>query len=322
MSVRFQPEELLAHKWIDRLKLRHPINIEKIVGAFADISYDHIPIDADAVLIKSPKCGKKPIIILDTDLHQNRITFTLAHELGHILIPWHAGTFACSPVESISRHPIEALIHRDMETEANRFASEFLMPTAIIRKVFDASNDINEVIVWAANAKISSIAASIKLSKALPSGFLMVEIAPNQIVLKSNRTAGTFMDAPIVGKRLIMKAFNELGATITKVQTSSSEILWIDTRSCKLSHPKLHPNADSRIIIKEIIDDLGCKDCRPSINGVIGAANGMSQTKEGQTDLFTILKGRFLNRDDLQHVIEHPRFDEFLAAKAHEIRPK
>ncbi len=55
-----------------------------------------------------------PVILVNRDSTTDRKRLTLAHELGHLVL--HTGT----PTE-------------DMETQANEFAAEFLMPEAVIR---------------------------------------------------------------------------------------------------------------------------------------------------------------------------------------------
>lgn len=60
-----------------------------------------------------------PLIIVERKMPNDRKRFTLAHELGHMVM--HA----------MCNDPIS--IHRDREDEANRFASEFLMPASRIR---------------------------------------------------------------------------------------------------------------------------------------------------------------------------------------------
>jgi len=59
-----------------------------------------------------------PIIIINSNFDNDRKRFTLAHELGHLLM--HNGDI---PIPD----------YRDRETEANRFAAEFLMPEAAIK---------------------------------------------------------------------------------------------------------------------------------------------------------------------------------------------
>jgi Zn-dependent peptidase ImmA (M78 family) len=57
--------------------------------------------------------GKPPLVLLNGAMPADRLRFTLAHELGHLIM---------------HRFPTS-----DMETEANKFASALLMPEADIR---------------------------------------------------------------------------------------------------------------------------------------------------------------------------------------------
>lgn len=79
--------------------------------------------------------GNNRIIILynsDTDTKQaSRIRFTLAHELGHLILG--------HPFETknavLSRHGITDKENRVFEVEANHFAREFLAPTFLVNSV-------------------------------------------------------------------------------------------------------------------------------------------------------------------------------------------
>lgn len=57
-----------------------------------------------------------PMIFVNQDAPMDRLRFTLAHELGHLVM--------------------HAFPHPELEEEANRFAAEFLMPVANIRTQF------------------------------------------------------------------------------------------------------------------------------------------------------------------------------------------
>lgn len=75
----------------------------------------------DGVTFRAP--GLPPLIVLNTDQPADRMRFTLAHELGH-LVMHHA-----QPTQ-------------DMEQEANDFASSFLMPSRDIRPYFARRVDL------------------------------------------------------------------------------------------------------------------------------------------------------------------------------------
>lgn len=60
---------------------------------------------------------------------RSRQRFTIGHELGHFLLPWHRQTtFQCT-TEDISSGS-----KKDWEVQANQFAAELLMPEPLVRR--------------------------------------------------------------------------------------------------------------------------------------------------------------------------------------------
>lgn len=58
---------------------------------------------------------------------RTRQRFTIGHELGHFLLPWHhQSTFECT-AEDISNRT-----RKDWEAQANQFSAELLMPKALV----------------------------------------------------------------------------------------------------------------------------------------------------------------------------------------------
>ncbi len=95
-----------------------------------------------------PKSDRHIVILLNDKQHRHRKRFTLAHEIGHILLGHDPAIF---DGESI----IEAR-QAWQETEANRFASELLLPVPELKKhgmltvyemseMFDVSYDVAEI---------------------------------------------------------------------------------------------------------------------------------------------------------------------------------
>jgi Zn-dependent peptidase ImmA (M78 family) len=72
----------------------------------------------------------RPVILVRPEAHHRRLNWTIAHELGHILLG-HKGRSPGLPAglcsESDRRH----------EGEANRFASEILLPADEMRQFHD-----------------------------------------------------------------------------------------------------------------------------------------------------------------------------------------
>src|SRR5688500_8404326 len=87
------PEVKLARKIIEKHSLTIPFNVEKLVSEYAEVIYRKIPISGvDGISINLKTIGKQTKIVVNSSIPKTRQIFTLAHELGHIIIPWHLGT--------------------------------------------------------------------------------------------------------------------------------------------------------------------------------------------------------------------------------------
>ncbi|MCW5626699.1 MAG: ImmA/IrrE family metallo-endopeptidase, partial [Burkholderiales bacterium] len=59
---------------------------------------------------------------------RSRQRFTIGHELGHFLLPWHRqSTFRCVAED------ISGRARKDWEIQANEFSAELLMPTELVK---------------------------------------------------------------------------------------------------------------------------------------------------------------------------------------------
>ena len=90
----------------------------------------------DGALVRS-KAGQKGIIAVNSRLREaSRKRFTIAHEIGHYVIPHHRLLGNVCDERQIER--FETRLNRP-EVEANEFAAELLLPSAVLRKRFDLS---------------------------------------------------------------------------------------------------------------------------------------------------------------------------------------
>ncbi|HAX41796.1 MAG TPA: ImmA/IrrE family metallo-endopeptidase [Bryobacteraceae bacterium] len=91
----------------------------------------------DGALIRS-KAGQKGIVAVKASIREaSRKRFTIAHEIGHFVIPHHRNLGnICEErkIESFDRD-----LNRP-EIEANEFAAELLLPSAVLRKRFDLAD--------------------------------------------------------------------------------------------------------------------------------------------------------------------------------------
>ena len=90
-SMIHSPEINLARRILARHGLSVPVDVIALARNYAEVSVEFIPVDADGVCYDLKRSGIRPKIVLNERRPSTRLRFTAAHELGHVLIPWHTG---------------------------------------------------------------------------------------------------------------------------------------------------------------------------------------------------------------------------------------
>ena len=88
---RYSRDTNLARRVLKKYKLEPPINVRELATRYAKIEVFSLLLNVDGVSLHIKSKGRKPTIILNDNRPPTRKRFTLAHEIGHILIPWHIG---------------------------------------------------------------------------------------------------------------------------------------------------------------------------------------------------------------------------------------
>jgi Zn-dependent peptidase ImmA (M78 family) len=113
----FSPE-YIAKFVRNKLKITPHDPIENIFGLLENNGIIVVEFDSDSEKFDGVSfltdIGRTPVIVINKNFTNDRKRFTLAHELGHILMHLNCE----SPISE----------YRNREEEANNFASEFLMP--------------------------------------------------------------------------------------------------------------------------------------------------------------------------------------------------
>lgn len=111
--------------------------------------------------------GLKRLIIIDPDInHEGRERFTIAHEMGHIIM--RHGSTACDSNDLFPSEGANTSVHR-IEKDANAFASELLMPASEIIKTLKKHNvNLDSATMLADRYNVSLTSAAIKLVKYSP----------------------------------------------------------------------------------------------------------------------------------------------------------
>jgi Zn-dependent peptidase ImmA (M78 family) len=182
------PEINLACRLAEKYRLKPPIDIDELAKRYARVVVTFLPVDldVDGATFDLKLSGKRPTIVVNESRPRSRRRFTTAHELGHVLIPWHIGPILDELVLSDGRLGTP---YWELESEANRFASEILMPTYWINEVVKTleipSASLEQIV---AAADVSAFAAVIALNNNLPEGYVYARLNDEGRVASSGRS--------------------------------------------------------------------------------------------------------------------------------------
>lgn len=113
---------------------RAPVAIEEIATKYAHVMYEDLPDDVSGMLLPLPKEGgeKRWAIVANKSHATVRQRFTIAHELGHLLIHRYTTPHADGKFVIRFRDAKSSTGSSREEIEANQFAAELLMPEALV----------------------------------------------------------------------------------------------------------------------------------------------------------------------------------------------
>lgn len=114
-----------------------PTPVEKIAAEYAEIVREDMPDDISGMLVPIPpnSSGVKWVIVVNDTHAAVRQRFTIAHELGHVLLHKYTSPHADGRVRVRFRDHDSSTGSDFEEIEANGFAAELLMPERIIRSL-------------------------------------------------------------------------------------------------------------------------------------------------------------------------------------------
>lgn len=290
------------------------MDVDAEVSKHAVVETDDLPGNADAVVLRKP--GEKPLVLLAIGLNVNRRRFTLAHELGHLVLPWQVGSAFCHPRQTIVAGE---MLHAQIEREANQFATELLVPENWMDAMIVARSGHLATLVMdiGRRAGVSPITAAIALER---TASIRAAVAITRPSLASPYTAST-PGCPMSKSSAWwndLRMVEQAGGVVSTESFGKYTLVAAEFPEQAQSTVE-RPAEESCSILREILSGLPESErsaIMRSTNGVIGSAN----PKKGvMADVLEKLRVRFVNRDGLEVLTDHPRFDEYLVAKAYEL---
>lgn len=140
LDGKIHPVEIVNEILRQNPNLHYPIALEELAEVVGIQSIEELVTEGfEGMLMTNPE-KSQGVIFVKANANPQRRRFTIGHELGHYLLPWHRQVkFSCTS-ENISDSSPASNSPRsiEMEAEANTFASELLMPTAAFKKLLRA----------------------------------------------------------------------------------------------------------------------------------------------------------------------------------------
>lgn len=322
MELEFARVVNLAKRVVEKYQLSPPIDVEALVEKYAKLTYEDIPFDgADGISLNIKVPGKRPHVIVSKNNPQVRQRFTLAHELGHVLIPWHTGNIVDSlDISSIQDHDD----FYQVEQEANIFAAELLMPETWVIDLIANEDDLAKCHrSICQECSTSAISSAIRLVKFLPKN-IVYAVERNGVVEFSGRTHGTLANQLPYRVPIEDDTFDYADEYYRAKFGKQVFHWWVLPLKIKIV------SKDTRTwkeILDDIVDDFDfsiseARALKATVNGVIAYANGASKRNGADYCVDYVVSAalqRFTSKSELNEFINHPDFKLFVLKKAEEL---
>ncbi|MEX2170829.1 MAG: ImmA/IrrE family metallo-endopeptidase [Pirellulales bacterium] len=117
-----------------------PVPIEEIATKAGILKIQPLRSEAFEGMLIANAEKSEGVIFVNQDRPRQRQRFTIGHELGHFLLPWHRAikdgslTFECTAEDMQASRSGKLDARTNWEVQANEFSSEILMPRAPFKK--------------------------------------------------------------------------------------------------------------------------------------------------------------------------------------------
>lgn len=110
----------------------------------------------DGALVRAEGLPSGTIAVRRTIRERGRKNFTVAHEIGHFVLPGHDGTTTCSSSDVANWSSEED----NLEHQADEFAAELLLPSAYAQPIFRQTSPCLDIIQSVADRSGASLSAT------------------------------------------------------------------------------------------------------------------------------------------------------------------
>jgi len=292
-------------------KLTPPFDLDQLATEYGELEYIPMPFAVDGITI-GIGTTTKPGILINTSAPATRQKFTLAHEIGHIVIPWHTGTI----VSHLNPGEVDAA-YIQMETEANRFAAELLMPSNWLVDEFQHAENVEQYfrsVLAQAGASKEATFNKILRPIAQPVVCIQVDISSKALSTRRSQNApyppepGTFVHSDTFQTDCRFEYFEIDGQLYMSWLFVGRDIQEIDLRPW-------------REVYAQILDDTGMKQFLQSINAILAAAYNKNKAQDEAEICGAIIRA-FADREAYQSVFGHHLFEQYVIKRVRELKLK
>lgn len=307
------PVEKMAARLLSRHGLTPPYDLEALVLNYASVELHHFPVNADGITIGIGG-EKKPQILINSDSPETRRKFTLAHELGHIVIPWHTGTI----VSHLGK--IEANTeYRQMESEANQFAAELLLPSSWIR---DKEKNISSVEKFIKNilddSGASRDAALIKIFNTIDLPIICTEVDKEGLIISCYRSGSSPSSASLIGRNINEDRIFSTSSSEERFELGDrSYVAWVFSIDIFIeTDPR-----PWREVLNQILEETNSQSLLLSINAILPSKYNSNKDKT-EAELCSLALQAYDGRGKFDLVISHPLFPQYVIKRVRELIAK
>lgn len=304
------PEEKMAARVLKMRKLQPPYDLFTLAREYGNLELKKLPSRVDGITVGIGKKAK-PLILISNEISVTRQHFTLAHEIGHIVIPWHVGTV----VSHIEPGDVD-LDYRQMEMEANRFAAELLMPSIWIQDQFDNSVSFEKffrsVVV---ESGASRDAAFFKILRHLdaPTVFARLDQVTGRVqsIVKSPT-------APNLPNNDLIPKFRGLDYDCEKFKIQGNQYhSWV-FKGKQISD--VDPRS-WREILNEILVETGLEQKLQSINAILATAVNKCKDQD-EPEICGMVIRSFSTRKEIHEFWSHKLFEQYVIKRVKELKSR
>jgi hypothetical protein len=311
-----KPAERAAARLVATLGLVPPVDVPAVLERFATLEVAEIPGGCDGLVLGlGTACHDRPTVILNRTPNRARALFTLAHELGHILLPWHLGdSLACDTRTIASRNPHEA--------EANAFAGSLLLPSTWLETyvVGPAPDDVPRMLREIADTGVSAHVACIRLARHLPPGHVLavLDLSSQTIELgvSSPETTG---QAPAVGTDANDPLLTRFSDDTATVAYGHRRIRWWRHDGASLRNGAVVRDTTEtlrRLLDEHLPDEAARHAAQQTLAGIVGHAKSRTDDATPEAIYGRIQRSLSQRR---QRLLSDPSFDGWARQRAIEV---